>query len=111
MDCINIFKGIKEQLDSEKRIRYCICKWTRNLPARRPCTPELTFLCRKARTLLNPVSLKSFTLPMRALYFLLCSESTSFVSLKISPFYFLHKLLIEHIVATFIDFLTPFCCC
>lgn len=63
MDCINIFKGIKEQLDSEKRIRYCTCKWTRNLPARRPCTPELTFLCRKARTLLNAVSLKSFTLP------------------------------------------------
>lgn len=59
MDHINIFKGIKGQLDSEKWIKYYISKWNRNLPSTCPSKPEPILWCHSIVILLNSTSLKS----------------------------------------------------
>lgn len=51
MDHINISKGVKGQLDSEKRIRHYISKQNRNLPSTCPSKPQCTLLCHNPRTL------------------------------------------------------------
>lgn len=59
MDHINIFKGIKGQLDSEKWIKYYISKWNRNLPSTCPSKPEPILQCHSIMILLNSTSLES----------------------------------------------------
>lgn len=118
MDHINIFKEVKGQMDSEKRIRYCISKQTRNLPSTRASKPELTLLCQSSRTLHKVLEISLFQVcnvletshfQMCAVCLMLCSESTNLISLKIkfSPTRTLDRI---QCVAILTDFWLHFFC-